>query len=473
MKNFLSLFNPKLPVYLVYMLQQVEYEPSKYVEWIRQLVNDNKPFHSVMHRQKLQVTKRARLLLIAVYVVILVEFITTAVFSKSYITVLFTVLTLPISALVVLYIMAYLAHKLIIKPEQERLVSGAKKLFNDHKAIKIAVLGSYGKTTMKELLLTVLSEGKRVSATPGNMNVSVSHARYAQKLHGDEEILIVEFGEGAPGDIVRMTEMLQPDYAVVTGLAPNHLDHYESIEAVANDLLSVYEVVDREKVFVTAESPLLQNYVDDSVVKFSKHEVLGWKVSGIKVNIDSLSFTITKGVRKLTLTSGLVGIHQVASLALVAGLASELGLSDDEIIHGVGKTKPYEHRMQPRLVNGAWLIDDTYNGNLEGIRAGLKYLEAIDGKRKWYVTPGLVDQGEETKNVHKMIGEAIVEANPDIVVLMENSVRPIIQETLQIGKFRGEVRIEQDPLSFYTNIEHVIAAGDVVLMQNDWTDNYN
>jgi UDP-N-acetylmuramoyl-tripeptide--D-alanyl-D-alanine ligase len=118
------------------------------------------------------------------------------------------------------------------------------------------------------------------------------------------------------------------------------------------------------------------------------------------VNIDSLSFTLTKDGRKMTLASGLVGVHQVAPLALVAGIASELGLSDDEIIRGIAKTKPYEHRMQPRFINGAWLVDDTYNGNLEGVRAGLKYLETVDAKRKWYVTPGLVDQGEETVRVH-------------------------------------------------------------------------
>jgi UDP-N-acetylmuramoyl-tripeptide--D-alanyl-D-alanine ligase len=360
-----------------------------------------------------------------------------------------------------------------VQPQQKKLVKQAESIFAKHKAIKIAVLGSYGKTTMKELLLTVLSEGKRVSATPGNMNVSVSHARFAQKLRGDEEILIVEFGEGAPGDISRMAKMLQPNYAVVTGLAPNHLDHYASLDAVAKDLLSIYETVDRERVLVAAESSLLGKYLDDAAVKFSSHEALGWKVSNATVNIDSLSFTLTKDGRKMTLASGLVGVHQVAPLALVAGIASELGLSDDEIIRGIAKTKPYEHRMQPRFINGAWLVDDTYNGNLEGVRAGLKYLETVDAKRKWYVTPGLVDQGEETVRVHKMLGEAIIDANPDIVVLMENSVRPILEEMLKSGKFRGEVRIEYDPLSFYTNIEHVIAAGDIVLMQNDWTDNYN
>jgi UDP-N-acetylmuramoyl-tripeptide--D-alanyl-D-alanine ligase len=137
-----------------------------------------------------------------------------------------------------------------VQPQQKKLVKQAESIFAKHKAIKIAVLGSYGKTTMKELLLTVLSEGKRVSATPGNMNVSVSHARFAQKLRGDEEILIVEFGEGAPGDISRMAKMLQPNYAVVTGLAPNHLDHYASLDAVAKDLLSIYETVDRERVLV-------------------------------------------------------------------------------------------------------------------------------------------------------------------------------------------------------------------------------
>ncbi len=480
MRAILSLYSLKLPLYFVYMLQQVEYEPAKFYAWFTRNVQEDKSFKQVMHRKQLVYSARAKLLLLSSYALALLLLGSNFLFlvtdsSLSYLIfgLVSDIIFMPFILLIILRVLATFAYYLIVLPEQKRLVAHAEQVFAEHKGIKIAVLGSYGKTTMKELLATVLSEGKRVAATPGNMNVSVSHARFANKLSGDEEVVVVEFGEGAPGDIERMAKMLRPDYAVITGLAPNHLDHYDSLDSVAKDLLSIYDVVEPKNVFVTNESPLLKNYLQDEWIKFSRSSVLGWSVQVTDVAVNSLSFSMTKKKQVLHLKSELVGAHQVAPLALVAAIASQIGLSDAQIVDGVAKTKPYEHRLQPRQINGAWLIDDTYNGNLEGIQAGLAFLATVDAKRKWYVTPGLVDQGTEMENVHQQLGSAICDANPDIVVLMENSVRPIVEEALKFGKFKGELRIEQDPLTFYTNIEHVVAAGDVVLMQNDWTDNYS
>jgi hypothetical protein len=70
------------------------------------------------------------------------------------------------------------------------------------------------------------------------------------------------------------------------------------------------------------------------------------------------------------------------------------------------------------------------------------------------------------------MGELIAATKPDIVVLMNNSVTKYLQEGLEKGGYKGELRIEHEPLHFYSNLEHILAAGDVVLMQNDWTDNY-
>jgi len=138
----------------------------------------------------------------------------------------------------------------------------------------------------------------------------------------------------------------------------------------------------------------------------------------------------------------------------------------------VAKTVPFEHRMQPYTLNGAWVIDDTYNGNIEGVRAGTALLKSLDAVRKLYVTPGLVDQGHETKNIHEQMGVLIAAAKPDIVVLMKNSVTPYIEKGLKQGLFGGELRIETDPLGYYRNLDQHIATGDLVLMQNDWPDNY-
>ena len=174
----------------------------------------------------------------------------------------------------------------------------------------------------------------------------------------------------------------------------------------------------------------------------------------------------------MALTSKLVGRHQVGFLAFVAALGLELGLTQKQIQSGIAKTKPFEHRMEPYQIGGAWIIDDTYNGNVEGIRAGTRLLEDLDAKRKIYVTPGLVDQGTENERVHVEVGRMIAEAKPDLVVLMKNSVTDFIKLGLERAKYKGELQIEDNPLEFYTNLSHFVASGDLVVMQNDWTDNY-
>jgi UDP-N-acetylmuramyl pentapeptide synthase len=159
-------------------------------------------------------------------------------------------------------------------------------------------------------------------------------------------------------------------------------------------------------------------------------------------------------------------------LAAVVAIANELGLSSEQIVAGVAKTAPYPHRMNPYPLQGAWVIDDSYNGNIDGIQAGTALLASLPAKRKIYVTPGLVEQGDLKETVHQQLGEYIATAEPDMVVLMKNSVTQTIMQGLHKAGYAGEVRIEDNPLEFYTNIAQFVAAGDIIMLQNDWTDNY-
>jgi len=462
------------------MLQQVEYDPIKFWAWRTDLIRQSKSVKSVMHRKVIVYTSRAKILLLFTYITSLVSLGLTLIFIAGgmpfgYILLAFAlwVVFTAVFFYIFLFWLTALAYLIIVRPEKNRLLKEATEIFAKHKAIKIAVLGSYGKTTCKEILNTVLSESKKVATTPGNMNVSVSHARFARKLTGDENIIIVEFGEGEPGDIGRMASMLKPDYAIITGLAPNHLDHYADLSAVAADLLDIYKFVDSKNVFVSGESKMLKKYLAKDAQLFTVDKTLDWQTKDINISVSETSFSLVTSSKTIRVKSSLLGRHQVAPLSCVAVLAFMLGVSIKDIEAGLSKTKPYDHRMQPRLVQGAWLIDDTYNGNLEGLQAGLKLLSAIPAKRRWYVTPGLVDQGSETETVHKELGKLIAQAKPDIVVLMENSARASIQKAMEENGFKGELRVENNPLDFYTNIEHLVAVGDVVLMQNDWTDNYS
>lgn len=470
MKRYLYFFNLKLPLFLVYMFQQVEYNPHKFLKWAITTPNISR----VMHRQKLVWTLKARLLVAIIgffwlfYIFMSVLYLVVApVFG------IVTVFISPFLLTLLSYLIVLMAWLYIEEPRRSSLLKKATKQFKEHSGIKVAISGSYGKTSMKELLDTVLSEGKNVAATPGNKNVPVSHARWIKQLSGNEDILLIEYGEGAPGDIKKLAKLTQPDYAIITGLAPNHLDEYKDLAAVAKDLYSIQKYVDSSNLYINNDSTELIAHKAGEAKTYDHTGALGWKVSGAKVDYTGTSFTLSKGKKKITVKSGLLGFHHIGPLAFVAGFAEKLGVPIEAIEAGIAKTKPYEHRMQPRQQHGAWIIDDTYNGSLEGFRAGLQLLAHLPAKRKMYVTPGLVDQGIETERVHLEIGNLIGQANPDRVVLMQNSATQYIIRGLEESGYAGDLSIEADPLTFYTNIEHVIAAGDLIVMQNDWTDNYS
>lgn len=430
-----------------------------------------------MHRKTLERTNAAKLLLVfAIFFELAFIVIGTLVvlfgasLSQQVMGGLLIVMA-PFLAAIALACVAYVAYHTIVRPQEAKIIRESKDIFTAHPAIKIGVAGSYGKTSFKEMLATVLNEKIHVAVTPGNMNTPIAHARFAKQLKGDEQVIILEYGEESPGDIQRFIDVTTPDWAVILGLAPNHLDYYRHIDSLANDLLVLRSL--GKNLLINGDSRLLQKYLNKTDNIVTSAQVGKWRITKIQSSRDGIAFVLTSKDATLHLKSQLLGRHLVVPLAMTAMIAYELGLSKKQIEAGIAKTAPFAHRMQPRMTAGALIIDDTYNGNIEGMLAGLDLLAELEATRKVYVTPGLVDQGEETESVHRTIAEKIYKVQPGIVILMDNSATKIIRAVLTELGYEGVVRVEYDPLKFYQNIDQITAAGDVVLMQNDWTDNYN
>lgn len=467
MQRILSLYMPYAPQRFVYMLQRVEYQASAFLRWLMRLPH----LGTIQYRGSLKPTAKARGLLVIAYTMhglAIVLIVALALYANIFY--LLGLVFVPLVTVIVLAGITELGARVLHFARRGSLIE-AKELFTKHQAVKIAVLGSYGKTTMKELLATVLSEGKQVASTPGNMNVPLSHARWAKRrLNGTEEVIILEYGEGEPGDIAAFADLTSPDYAVLTGIAPNHLDRYSNYEALQDDLRTINQYVAADRLYCNQQAADVIGI--GGAITYDQQHVGVTTIREAKATIEGVAFTLITDGEELAIQSPLLGLHQVGPLAAVASIARELGLTPEQIRAGIAKTVAYEHRMQPRQLHGAWIIDDTYNGNLEGIRAGLALLQTLEARRKIYVTPGLVDQGAETERVHTEIGMLIAKARPDTVVLMENSVTGYIQAGLTGAGYSGEVVVEPKPKEFYENIEQHVAAGELYMLQNDWPDEY-
>lgn len=472
--KFLSRYRPLYLRSLVYMLQANIYDIQPYISWL----NRTRDFRRVMHRKTLVMTTKAKLLLAWAYLlaIVLITLSIYVVLSLSpvwlqVLAALILIMEVPIMVGYGLIIPLILGTYLIQKPREKKIVAAARKKLADHKAVKIAIAGSFGKTTMKEILLAVLSEGKKVAATPGNMNTPLGISRFVDTLKGDEEVLIFELGEYYPGDIRDLCQLVQPDMGVITGINQAHLERFKTIDRTVATIYELADYLGKKPLWVNGESKLVSDNIRSGNIDYTQKGVGKLKVQHPKAELTGTQFQIVGGGTKMRIHSKLLGLHNIGPLVAGAAAASELELTSKQIEAGLNKTKPFEHRMQPMEHSGIWTIDDSYNGNPDGARVAIEFLKGLTGHRRVYVTPGLVEVGSATEAVHTQIGLWLAES-VDVVVLVKNSATPFIAEGLKAGEYKGDVLWYDDALDCLNSLPHITKTGDVVLLQNDWADNY-
>jgi UDP-N-acetylmuramoyl-tripeptide--D-alanyl-D-alanine ligase len=378
------------------------------------------------------------------------------------------------------YLLAYLMigpvvfiDRLIQRPLQEKIINKSKATLKGHKAIKIAIAGSYGKTSMREILKTVLASGKKVAAPPHSYNTPLGICQFINTLEGDEDVLIFELGEYYPGDIRKLCDLVQPDMGIITGINEAHLQKFKTLDKTVGTIYELADYLGEKPLYVNAESDLASKSKRPGNALYNRDGVAMWSVSKATSGLEGTNFVLSKENVELDLHSSLLGLHQIGPLAAAVDIASRLGLTRNQIEEGIGQTKPFDHRLEPKTgSDGVITLDDSYNGNPDGVRAVIQFLASIKGHRRFYVTPGLVEMGPATEAVHGQIGKSLAESGIENVILIKNSVTKYIESGLVEFKYKGKVIWFNEALEAFKALPNITVEGDVVLLQNDWSDQY-
>lgn len=474
-RNLLSRYHPRYVRALVYMMQASEYRIGEYLAWYHRTRN----FARVEYRKRLMMSAKAIVLIASAWILVLC-FVMFAGFLGAYeaedgefgMIAAFIVapFLLPYALACVLSLV-----NLAQMPIESRIIAKAKKKLDAHKGFKIAIAGSYGKTSMREILKTVLKEGKFVAAPPGSYNTPLGIASFVESLQGNEEILLFELGEYYPGDIRTLCEFVRPDLGIVTGVNEAHLEKFGTVQNAAATIFEIAEFVGKGDLYVNGESDNLRWDIQSKWVVFDRQGVeSGWQVKNAETNLNGIFCEMRRGKDLINVHSRLLGMHMVGPIALAAELATRLGLSADQIQQGISKTMPFSHRLEPKTdAMGVITIDDSYNGNPDGVAAIIAFLGILKDHRRFYVTPGLVEMGDEKVAVHQEIGRQLALAKIENVILIRNSATPFIAEGLEAAGFSGRLLWFDDALEAYAALPSLTVPGDVVLLQNDWPDQYH
>ena len=360
-----------------------------------------------------------------------------------------------------IYPIDFLVKKIIIFLAKNKL----KKI----KSIKIiGIAGSYGKTGMKDLVATVLSEKYQVVKTPESYNTPIGIARtILSQVNEKTEILVVEMGEYYSGDIRNICLISPPQISVITGINEAHLERLKSID---NSIRTIFEISQNMK----SGGILLMNgkdkYIKNNYKKFvSDQKIYFYSSKGkIEFNEDAPGYIYQK------LFFPILGEYNLDKIDGVIYLAKKLGLTTQEIDNGLKKIKTPAHRLQPVLnrEKNILVIDDSYNGNPDGVEEGIKTLALFKKRRKIFLTPGLVEIGSKSRDVHQRIGKRLNDV-VDLVIFIKNSMTPYIEGGLINAGFNKNNIIWFDSMmEAQNNLGSILKSGDVILFQNDWPDNY-
>lgn len=341
----------------------------------------------------------------------------------------------------------------------------------------IGVTGSYGKTSVKYFLNTLLSSKFNVLQTPGNYNTTLGVVRtIREQMKPFHEIFICEMGAREVGDIKEICDLVHPDYGIITSIGPQHLQSFHTVE---NIIATKFELADA----VPAEGKVFLNY-DNSYIRGHKigKNVVSYGTAGAAIDYRAYDITVSPNGSTFKMKDAqgeefefhtrLVGNHNVQNIAGAIAVAHTLGIPMEKLRYPVKQLESVPHRLQLSRQGGRILLDDSYNSNKNGFMAALDTL-AMFKELRILMTPGMVELGEKQYSENKEVGVYAADKCDYAVLVGREQTKPIQDGLLEAGFARSRM-IVVDTLQEAFQMVNAIPdeKQKVVLIENDLPDNY-
>ncbi|MBR1890907.1 MAG: hypothetical protein IJ811_00240 [Clostridia bacterium] len=345
--------------------------------------------------------------------------------------------------------------------------------------IKIGITGSYGKTSVKEILKVLLSEKYKVLATPFSYNTPMGICKSVKRLDETYDVFIAEMGARHEGDIKELCDIVHPSYAIINGIIEHHMDTFSSINQIKKTKFELVRGLEKGgTAILTCDNEHTLSMAGEE--KDVKIVLAGLNLSArpsvyateVKPTKYGCSFTLHLGGETAKCHSKLIGEHNVSNVMLASALCYELGLSIGEIAAGISRLTPISHRLEvTENEAGVTIIDDSYNSNVSGTVAALKVLSGYDG-RKIVVTPGMVELGKNEDRENYELGRRLAKV-VDYAIIVSSGGAYLIRDGLLAEDFPLEkIYMAKDLADAMDKYKSMSASGDVLLFENDLPDKF-
>ena len=366
----------------------------------------------------------------------------------------------------------------------------AKRLLNKHKPRVVAITGSIGKTSTKLFTVTVLSQHYRVLAHEGNHNTEVTiplslfnidvpdnlksplawlavlrETNQRLKQPFEYDVVVLELGTDKPGDIARFAKYLRADIGVVTAVVPEHMEFFKTIEAVAQEELTVVGMSQFSLLNIDdIDQNFRKNFNPSQIGTYglSNTAQYHYLVDSFEPGVGFTGKFVAPEFGERPVALKLLGEHNVKSAVAAGAIAVKIGLGADEVALAMQKIQPVPGRMQ--LLRGfkdSILIDDTYNSSPTAAVAALQTLYSFDTEQRIVILGSMNELGDYSEKAHQEVGLACDPAKLEwVVTIGEEAEKYLAPAALSRG---NQVKSFTNPLDAGAFVHKILRPHAVVM----------
>ncbi|MDD5221300.1 MAG: UDP-N-acetylmuramoyl-tripeptide--D-alanyl-D-alanine ligase [Candidatus Pacebacteria bacterium] len=363
----------------------------------------------------------------------------------------------------------------ITKIFQKRLMIKAKKIIDSKDLTVIAITGSYGKTTTKEILYAILSEKFKTLKTKEHINAEVGIAKTIINELDNQEIFIVETGAYEKGKINQVCQMVKPRMGILTGINQQHLSTFGSQENIIKAKFELIQSLPSEGIgFVNIDNEFIRKKLDEDnfvvqklvFVGKDKKELANIWAENIIAEREKFLFTLKdKEGTAVDFAINMPGSHNVINALLAIVASHHLGIDYSEIARILGRTQFLQKAIEVKKgKSGLSIIDSSYSANSDGVMSALEYLSLWPNKRI-LVMPSLIELGSASKDVHFMIGQKIAEICDLAIIIKDDQFKAIQEGAVSAGMDVNRIVSISNLKEVYKKIMEFSSEGDAVLLE--------
>lgn len=330
----------------------------------------------------------------------------------------------------------------------------------------VAITGSNGKTTTRQLSAAVVSRRFNTLSTAGNFNNQIGLPLTLLRLQPDHQWAVVELGSNSPGEIARLAEICAADIGVITNVGPAHLEKLGSLDGVMHekgDLLKKIKAGGRA--ILNADDDRVRRLAaktDKEVVLFGRADDASVRAEAIRETPKGITFTLVLPEQCTTVNLNVSGRFMVGNALAAAAVGYLTGVAVDDIKAGLESFKAAAGRLQILHTPGSiHIIDDTYNANPESMQAALKTLSSLcSGQRSMLVSGDMLELGEQSPSLHRQIGEQAATIGVRKLYVTGEFAEAVAAGAAEAGMDQGQI--------FTGTKDQIIEALKTELKSNDW-----